>query len=114
LCLAGDVGWARLSVPTPTEAAGALRLGSTTPIALFLREHGDVWQTLRHTDDVRHQATVADLRRQDRGHKEKTPDNPLLEQTLGAAAGNVLAALRARGASFLRELAAACAMDEAN
>jgi ATP-dependent Lhr-like helicase len=30
----------------------------------------------------------------------------------GAAAGKVLAALRARGASFLRELAAACGMDD--
>ena len=34
--------------PTPAEAAAVGRLGGTTPIALFLREHGDVWQTLRH------------------------------------------------------------------
>ena len=32
LCLAGDAGWARLSVPTSTEAAAAGRLGGTTPL----------------------------------------------------------------------------------
>ncbi len=109
LCLAGDAGWARLSVPTPTEAAAVGRLGGTTPIALFLREHGDVWQTLRHIGDGRDQATVVEPPGQDPRHKEKTPD-----PFFSVGAGKVLAALRARGASFLRELAAACAMDDAD
>jgi ATP-dependent Lhr-like helicase len=111
LCLAGDVGWARLSVPTPTEAAAVGRLGGTTPIALFLREHGDVWQTLRHSGDGRDAATAVDSIRQYSRHKEKDPD-PFSGLALGAGARKVLAALRARGASFLRELAAACAMDD--
>jgi ATP-dependent Lhr-like helicase len=40
LCLAGEVGWARLSTG-PTQVVGA------TPIALFLREHADTWLALR-------------------------------------------------------------------
>jgi len=44
LCLTGEVGWARLSEPR------VLRLVSATPIALFLREHAETWQTLRSTD----------------------------------------------------------------
>jgi ATP-dependent Lhr-like helicase len=40
LCLAGDVGWARLSTG-PTQVVGA------TPIALFLRAHTDAWLALR-------------------------------------------------------------------
>ena len=44
LCLTGEVGWARLSEPR------VLRLVSATPIALFLREHAETWQTLRSTN----------------------------------------------------------------
>jgi ATP-dependent Lhr-like helicase len=40
LCLTGEVGWARLS-PAATSVVSA------TPIALFLREHADAWQSLR-------------------------------------------------------------------
>jgi ATP-dependent Lhr-like helicase len=36
LCLTGAVGWARLSTG-PTQVVGA------TPVALFLREHADIW-----------------------------------------------------------------------
>ena len=42
LCLTGEVGWARVtsaSTDDPTDVVGA------TPIALFLREHADVWTT---------------------------------------------------------------------
>jgi ATP-dependent Lhr-like helicase len=39
LCLTGSVGWARLS-SGPTQVVGA------TPIALFLREHADLWPSL--------------------------------------------------------------------
>ncbi len=45
LCLAGEVGWARLS-PAQTSVVGA------TPIALFLREHADAWQSLRGESEI--------------------------------------------------------------
>ncbi len=45
LCLAGEVGWARLS-PAATSVVGA------TPIALFLREHADAWQSLRGESEI--------------------------------------------------------------
>jgi ATP-dependent Lhr-like helicase len=45
LCLAGEVGWARLS-PAQTSVVGA------TPIALFLREHADAWQSLRGDSEI--------------------------------------------------------------
>jgi ATP-dependent Lhr-like helicase len=44
LCLAGEVGWARLSTPK------ILKLASVTPIALFLREHASAWHALRPRD----------------------------------------------------------------
>jgi ATP-dependent Lhr-like helicase len=40
LCLAGEVGWARLSPATSTVV-------NATPIALFLRANGEAWQSLR-------------------------------------------------------------------
>ena len=51
LCLAGEVGWARLSVP-PTNPLNPARLVPATPISLFLREHADVWQRLREHGDA--------------------------------------------------------------
>jgi ATP-dependent Lhr-like helicase len=45
LCLTGEVGWARLS-PAQTSVVGA------TPIALFLREHADAWQSLRGESEI--------------------------------------------------------------
>ena len=46
LCLTGEVGWARLSLANGSDASRG-----ATPIALFLREHGDAWQRLRATGD---------------------------------------------------------------
>src|SRR4029450_1122303 len=46
LCLAGEVGWARLSVP-PADPLNPPRLVSATPVSLFLREHAEAWQRLR-------------------------------------------------------------------
>ena len=83
LCLTGEVGWARLRrrVPIRESAAEPLaRLVGATPIALFLREHGDLWQELRQGD-------ASDCR-----------------ETLSADARALLDTLRSRGASFLREL----------
>jgi ATP-dependent helicase Lhr and Lhr-like helicase len=71
LCLAGEVGWARLSAPTASTVVSA------TPIALFLRDHSDAWRALRD-------------------------DAPGIE--LGDEAKTILETLRARGASFAREL----------
>ena len=82
-CLTGEVGWARLSAPPPSPAS-PLRLVRATPIALFLREHGPVWQSLR-----------------DRGEPADR------EAGLTGHARGVLDALRGRGASFFSDLAAA-------
>jgi ATP-dependent Lhr-like helicase len=92
LCLTGEVGWARLSAP-PVDTSPS-RLVGATPIALFLREHGDAWRTLRLT-----------------GVDEGADDGPD-DRPLGAAARRILEMLRARGASFLRELAAACGPED--
>ncbi len=86
LCLTGDVGWARLS------GAG---LASGTPIALFLREHAEAWQTLRFANG-------------DDAAVESDAERPLSDR-----ARAVLDALQTRGASFSRELAAACGLQDA-
>ena len=69
LCLTGEVGWARLS-PAATSVVSA------TPIALFLREHADAWQSLRGESEI----------------------------VLSERAQAILDTLRARGACFARDL----------
>jgi ATP-dependent Lhr-like helicase len=69
LCLTGEVGWARLS-PAQTSVVGA------TPVALFLREHADAWQSLRGESEI----------------------------ALSERAQSVLDTLRAKGACFARDL----------
>jgi ATP-dependent Lhr-like helicase len=89
LCLTGEVGWARLSPPRsePGTSGEALsRLVGATPVALFLREHADLWQGLRRN-----------------GGNDRS-------DSLSAEARTLLEALRARGASFLRELGDAAAV----
>ena len=88
LCLAGEVCWGRLSVPTIPQS-GERRPISATPIALYLREHAWAWQMLRSTTGE-------------------------LEGTLNESAVKVLHALRTRGASFFSDLTAACAMSPAD
>jgi ATP-dependent helicase Lhr and Lhr-like helicase len=51
LCLAGEVGWARVSSASSTSVVSA------TPIALFLRDHADAWRSLR-TDS--HELTLSE------------------------------------------------------
>ncbi len=46
LCLTGEAGWGRLSAPGQCAIA-ASTLQPSTPIALFLREHGDGWHALK-------------------------------------------------------------------
>jgi ATP-dependent Lhr-like helicase len=92
LCLTGEVGWARLS---PPDADPRTRLIGATPVALFLREHGDFWRTLREgpgtadADGADHTGPV----------------------TLSGTARAVYETLRSRGASFFRDLTA-CAIDQ--
>ena len=107
LCLTGEVGWARLSPPpaavleagsaASAEAKAITKAGATqagarligaTPVALFLREHRELWRMLRDN--------------------EATDPAPL--HALTATARSVHETLGSRGASFLRELAA-CAID---
>jgi ATP-dependent Lhr-like helicase len=86
LCLAGEVGWARLSEPPEP----ARLLVPATPVALFLREHADVWQRLRSSADRDPRAAEAALNDRSRA---------------------VLDVLRARGASFFNDLASDCGLD---
>jgi len=88
LCLAGEVGWARLSVPPP-DPLNPPRLVPATPVALFLREHADAWQRLRGD------SCDADT------HRVDLPDN----------ARRVLDALTARGASFFNDIVNTLAID---
>jgi ATP-dependent helicase Lhr and Lhr-like helicase len=85
LCLAGEVAWGRLSVAGFSPGSGP-QLVPATPVALFLRAHADAWQSLRPVDG-------------------------LGEETLTAHARVLLETLRARGASFLTDLATACSLD---
>ncbi len=85
LCLSGEVAWGRLSAPCPAPG-NVPQLTPATPVALFLREHGEAWQLLRAPD--------------------ASP-----EEMLPPRARAVLEALRARGASFLSDLPGACGLD---
>jgi ATP-dependent helicase Lhr and Lhr-like helicase len=85
LCLTGEAGWARLS----SSARDSTQLVGATPIALFLREHGDAWQRLR----------------------EPETDDP--GEIPAPASRAVLDALRARGASFIPDLIDACGLGDA-
>ena len=91
LCLTGEVGWARLS----SSARDATQLVGATPIAMFLREHGDAWRTLREP-----------------GREPEDPEHQADRDSLDEAARLVLDALRARGALFVPELAKACGLDD--
>jgi len=84
LCLTGEAGWARLS-SSPRDAT---QLVGATPIAVFLREHGDAWQQLRETE----------------------AEDP--REILEPASRAVLDALGTRGASFISDLIAACGLNE--
>ena len=85
LCLAGEIGWARLS-PRTMELSEPARLAPGTRIALFHREHADFWQSLR------------------------TPDETA-ERRLTPHAARVLEVLRSRGASFFNDVRAATGLD---
>jgi ATP-dependent Lhr-like helicase len=82
LCLTGEVGWARLS-----PVAGSVLPVGATPVALFLREHCDAWQTMRGVEESSAPALTEDARR-------------------------VVEVLGNRGASFSRELATICALGD--
>ncbi len=86
MCLAGEIGWGRMSIPT--LATGIPRLVPATPIAIFLREHGPAWRSARAG--------------------QPAPDALLTDN-----ARRVLAVLRGRGACFFAEIRDAAALDEA-
>lgn len=86
LCLAGEVGWRRLSVRS-ADPSSPVRLAAGTPIALFVREHADAWQHLR------------------------CATRPDAEPALSDNARRVLEALRTRGASFFNDLTSASGLD---
>jgi ATP-dependent Lhr-like helicase len=86
LCLAGEIGWARLSAPAPTPG-NIPRLVPATPVALFLREHGEAWRRASHTDTPRDALLTDDARR-------------------------VRETLTSRGASFFAELRTATSLDD--
>ena len=100
LCLTGRVGWARLSTG-PTQVVGA------TPIALFLREHADVWFALR-AETVRFKTDATNDARQDDAAHERYGVSGMNR----TGTTRLLDALRASGASFGHELAAACELDD--
>jgi ATP-dependent Lhr-like helicase len=109
LCLTGEVGWARLSSPTRWEVSATAHLGSTTPIALFRREHGPHWRTLG-------QAADSDAANPPKGGPRAAVDHPhtsdYSQNAISSAARRVLDTLRERGASFSRELATWCELDD--
>ncbi|HZW74397.1 MAG TPA: ATP-dependent DNA helicase, partial [Caldimonas sp.] len=84
LCLAGQASWSRLSSPSADSSGRGLR------VALCLREHAAAWQALRFAD-----ATA--------------PHS--IEQELDDTSRHVLNVLRSGGASFLRDLSRATAVD---
>jgi ATP-dependent Lhr-like helicase len=86
LCLTGEAGWTRLS--HDTEAASSRR---SMRLSLFLIDHRDAWQALRFAAPGERDA---------------------IEQGLDAGARRVLDVLRERGASFLRDIAQVCELDE--
>jgi ATP-dependent helicase Lhr and Lhr-like helicase len=89
LCLAGEIGWARLS-NLAIDPLNPPHLVPATPVALFLREHADVWQRLRRDD--------ADAGDRVGGLSEH--------------ARRVLDVLNTRGASFFNDLASSCGPDD--
>jgi ATP-dependent Lhr-like helicase len=95
LCLTGSVAWARLS-SGPTQVVGA------TPIALFLREHTEVWLAL---SPVAQTFMVCASGSQD-------PSESHIAQAIKACATGVLHHLRTHGASFANEIAAACELTD--
>jgi ATP-dependent Lhr-like helicase len=106
LCLTGEVAWARLS-SGPTQVVGA------TPIALFLREHADLWSALRATDDGGH--TLSDAPTPDAGHVllgAPINDTPTRRRHLSDGARRLFDHLSSHGASFARELKAACQLSD--
>jgi ATP-dependent Lhr-like helicase len=92
LCLAGEVGWARLS--TPRGAGEPPRLAPATPIALFLREHVDAWRALRV-----------------RAVQETAPSDAWSPEHLTEDARRVLSLLQSRGASFFDDIRSASSLD---
>ena len=85
LCLAGEVGWARLSAPRNASGEHTAMIAAT-PVSLFLREHADAWRTLS-------QPSAGNSRLADDSRR-------------------VLSFLQTRGASFSRDIMTGCGLSD--
>ena len=87
LCLTGRVAWGRLTVPRPSDGAPSLaRPVRSSAVALFRREHSDVWLELARSGDSAERAPLSEY------------------------AAAVLGVLERRGASFFQEIVADSAL----
>jgi ATP-dependent Lhr-like helicase len=82
LCLTGQVGWARVTMPGTQT-----RVLRTTAIAMFVREHAQAWNALA-------------------GAADGADNHPVLSTEARA----ILGALAERGALFAHEIGAACSL----
>jgi ATP-dependent Lhr-like helicase len=93
LCFAGVVAWGRLSRAAAASRSGpASRPVRSTPIALCLREHLDIWRAIAANADV----------------------SPIDAATCSPDAARILDRLRQRGASFVPELMSALSLTAEN
>ncbi|HKB12916.1 MAG TPA: hypothetical protein VKD69_19770, partial [Vicinamibacterales bacterium] len=88
LSLTGEIAWARLSPATDDTT----QVVAATPVALFLRQHGDAWAVLKGCAGITETA----------------------ENHLPAVSARILELLRARGALFVPELAGASGLTDAD
>jgi len=102
LSLTGDIGWARLS----SSARDATQVVGATPVALFLREHADAWALLKAEAAADAPPMLFPRDPDDAGEPAAGGRDP--------RGARILDALRRRGASFVHELASACAASEAD
>ena len=106
LCLMGRVMWGRVSPPTLSPdgpVAGPLR---STPIAVFLREHRDLWLALAPSAEaLASRAEARGLALASRAEARARRDTVLKDSRgVGSNAAAVLGVLEARGASFFADL----------
>jgi len=117
LSLTGEIGWARLSTPTDegTHVVGA------TPVALFRREHADAWAALKSCAPDVVGAAMPERAAAGERQVSTTPRGASAIDADTTAAppfrpgpARVADVLRARGALFVPEIAAASGLTEAD
>jgi ATP-dependent helicase Lhr and Lhr-like helicase len=119
LCLIGEVGWARLSTG-PTQVVGS------TPVALFLREHAELWLAARTGAPHAQSPALERTGNAARSDAPITSGSPGFEPQAwqrgahaaldaseadhAAAVARVIDWLRTHGASFVHDLSAGCSL----